>query len=352
MLPSVSESVKRLKCNDCLEILTNTYRSHESEIEPSAMRSLAGCLGEIFLSQEENNELWESGVVKKAFSLLLTLCMNDSAKVRHSAQDVVSAILEKHSRNGFVLTSRQVIRQLDILCKEFNEDAYQDVLNYLILIAKVILFISQDFYPTLFQLLLKVRSLSLPDPQLRQHQCQMVDYRALFPLEVLLNSDRYVAPELLQSIFPQLQAVATPAVGTDKDTTEYAAVLLLLCRAQLRIDLADALPAFLTVLRTVVGFFITPNAALHKSLSMFLIGFFPTLTGMVPASSSFHASPFLKMPSSRSLRSSWRRCSSASSTPGPSFSLRSPLRFGSSDRWRRRRSLRCCSSWWPFTTRP
>ena len=122
--------MKRLKCNDCLEILTNTYKSHESEIEPSAMRSLASCLGEIFLSQEETNELWESGVVKRAFSVLLTLCMNDSAKVRHSAQDAVSAILEKHSKNGFILTSRQVIRQLDILCKEFNEDAYQDVLNY------------------------------------------------------------------------------------------------------------------------------------------------------------------------------------------------------------------------------
>lgn len=325
MLPSVSESVKRLKCNDCLEILTNTYKSHESEIEPSAMRSLASCLGEIFLSQEETNELWESGVVKRAFSVLLTLCMNDSAKVRHSAQDAVSAILEKHSKNGFILTSRQVIRQLDILCKEFNEDAYQDVLNYLILIAKVVLFISPDFYPTLFQLLLKVSSFSFADPQLRQHQCPMVDYRALFPVEVLLNSDRYIAPELLQSLFSQLQAVATPATGTEKDTTEYAAVLLLLCRAQLRTDLASFLPSFLAVLRTVVDFFITPNAALHKSLSMFLIGFFPTLADIVPAFSLPHSSTSPKTPSSRSSPSSWKRCSSASSTPGRSFFLRSPL---------------------------
>lgn len=321
----MSESVKRLKCNDCLEILTNMYRSHENEMEPSAMRSLAVCLGEIFLCQEETNELWESGIVKKAFSVLLTLCMNESGKVRHSAQDTVSAILEKHSSNGFVLTSRQVIRQLDILCKEFNEDAYQDVLNYLILIAKVILFISQDFYPTLFQLLLKVSSFSLTDPQLRQHQCPMVDYRALFPIEVLLNSDRYVASELLQSFFSQLQAVATPATGTEKDTTEYTAVLLLLCRAQLRTDLADALPAFLAVLRTVVGFFITPNAALHKSLSMFLIGFFPTLANIVPFLSPPHPRTSPTTPSSRSSRSSWRRCSSASSTPGRSCFRRSPL---------------------------
>ena len=82
--------------------------------------------------------------------------MHDSGKVRRFAQEVLLQIMEAHSKNGFSITSRQVIRQLDILCKEFNEDDYHDVINYLMFISKVVLFLNHSFYPTLFQLLLKV----------------------------------------------------------------------------------------------------------------------------------------------------------------------------------------------------
>lgn len=156
VLPSVSDNVKRLKCNDCLDIFLNTYKSHQNDIEPSAVRSLVACIGEILIAQETSPELWESSIVKKSFSLLLSSCMHDSGKVRRFAQEVLLQIMEAHSKNGFSITSRQVIRQLDILCKEFNEDDYHDVINYLMFISKVVLFLNHSFYPTLFQLLLKV----------------------------------------------------------------------------------------------------------------------------------------------------------------------------------------------------
>ena len=125
-------------------------------MEPSAIRSLSSCLAEILLVQEANTELWESGIVKRAFSLLLSFCMQDNGKVRHHVQDEIMRLLQFHYERSFPVSSRQVIRQLDILCKSFNEDDFHDVINFLVFITKSCLILHGDVYPNLFSLLLKV----------------------------------------------------------------------------------------------------------------------------------------------------------------------------------------------------
>lgn len=152
----VSDNVKRLKCSDCLDILLASYKSRENEIEPSALRSLISCIGEILVAQELSPELWESGLVKRSFALILSTSMYESGKVRRCAQDIIFQIMELHFNSNFSMSSRHLVRQLDILNKEFNEDDYHDVVNYLMMVARVMLVVHNDFYPNLIQLLLKV----------------------------------------------------------------------------------------------------------------------------------------------------------------------------------------------------
>ena len=123
------------------------------------MRSLASCLTEILIVQETNKDLWESGIVKRSFALLLSFCMNDNSKVRHHVQDELMRILQFHYERAFAVSSYQILRQLDILLKSFNEDEYHDVINYLLFIAKSCLFLHNDVYPSLFSSLLKVSNL-------------------------------------------------------------------------------------------------------------------------------------------------------------------------------------------------
>ena len=120
------------------------------------MRSLASCLTEILIVQETNKELWESGIVKRSFSTLLSFCMNDNSKVRHHVQDELLRILQFHYERTFAVTSHQILRQLEILLKSFNEDDYHDVINFLLFIAKSCLVLHNDIYPSLFSSLLKV----------------------------------------------------------------------------------------------------------------------------------------------------------------------------------------------------
>ena len=108
------------------------------------------------MAQELSQELWDSSVVKRSFSLVLSSSMYESGKVRRCAQDITFHIMELHYNSNFHMSSRHLIRQLDILNKEFNEDDYHDVVNYLMLVARVILVVHHDFYPNLLQLLLKV----------------------------------------------------------------------------------------------------------------------------------------------------------------------------------------------------
>ena len=64
----------------------------------------------------------------------------------------------------------------------------------------------------------------------------MIDTRALHPLKILIESDRYLEPELITSAFTQLQALPSPVTANEKDTTEYVTVLSLLCRSLLLMD--------------------------------------------------------------------------------------------------------------------
>lgn len=112
----------------------------------------------------------------------------------------------------------------------------------------------------------------------------MIDSRALHPLKILLESDHYLESELVISTFNQLQALPSPITGNDKDTTEYITVLSLLCRSLLRMDTASYLDIFLTITKGIIAYFVTPNTGLHKSIAMFLIDFYPSLSSIVSQS--------------------------------------------------------------------
>ena len=156
ILPSISDNVLRLKCNDCLDILLNVYKTYENAMEPSSIRSLVSCICLILCKQELVNDIWESSLVKKSFNLVLSFSMHDSGKVRRYVQDSIQPLLEYHAKNGFVFSSKQIVRQLDVLCKTFNEEDYHEVIHYLVFVARICSLIHSSFYPLFFSTLLKV----------------------------------------------------------------------------------------------------------------------------------------------------------------------------------------------------
>ena len=109
----------------------------------------------------------------------------------------------------------------------------------------------------------------------------MIDTRALHPLKILIESDRYLEPELITSAFTQLQALPSPVTGNEKDTTEYITVLSLLCRSLLRMDTSAYLNVFIAITKGTIAYFLTPDMALHKSIAMFLIDFYPSLSPLI-----------------------------------------------------------------------
>lgn len=156
VLPVINENVLRLKCNDCLDILLNLYSAYSNTIEPSTLRYFISCVCIILLAQETNNELWESNIVKRSFNLILSLSMHENGKVRRYVQESVQPLMELHYNRGFTFTSRQIVRQLEVLNKAFNEEDYHEMINYLLLVAKITNFIHASLYSSLFSTLLKV----------------------------------------------------------------------------------------------------------------------------------------------------------------------------------------------------
>ena len=89
----------------------------------------------------------------------------------------------------------------------------------------------------------------------------------------------------MTTTYTQLQAVGTPATGNDKDATEYVTVLSLLCRALMQVDPETYTEMLVTITRGTLAFFLNPNAALHKGISVFLIRYYPMLSDFTfPAS--------------------------------------------------------------------
>ena len=94
----------------------------------------------------------------------------------------------------------------------------------------------------------------------------MIDTRALHPLKILIESDRYLEPELITSAFTQLQALPSPVTANEKDTTEYVTVLSLLCRSLLLMDAPTYLNTFITITKGTIAYFLTP---LFLSITIF-----------------------------------------------------------------------------------
>ena len=126
-------------------------------MEPALTRSLVLCVGSVLKAQEISNEVWESGLVRKAFSMLLSLSQQDSGSVRRALQDELRDILESHFLHGFAVTSHYLLRQLEALCRSFDGDDAQDLLNYLLVFSHLVNYLHSDSIPTLFSTLLQVR---------------------------------------------------------------------------------------------------------------------------------------------------------------------------------------------------
>ena len=150
--------MKRLKCNDCLDIFLNIYRNQENHMEPALTRSLVICVSSILKAQEISNEVWESGLVRKAFSMLLSISQQDNGSVRRTLQDELRGLLESHYNQGFTVTSHYLLRQLEGLCRSFDGEDFHELLNYLLVFSHLAPFLHSDSIPTLFSSLLQVPS--------------------------------------------------------------------------------------------------------------------------------------------------------------------------------------------------
>ena len=82
-------------------------------MEPALTRSLVLCVSSILKAQEISNEVWESGLVRKAFSMLLSISQQDNGSVRRTLQDELRGLLESHYNQGFTVTSHYLLRQLE-----------------------------------------------------------------------------------------------------------------------------------------------------------------------------------------------------------------------------------------------
>ena len=285
VLPAVSENVKRLKCNDCLDIFLNIYKNSGEQMEPAATRSLVICVNNIFCSQELNPELWESGLVRRSFTMLLSLSMHSSGKVRRAVQDELSTLMQLHSKQGFAVTSSLAVHQLEVLSRSVSDDDYQDLLSYLLLVSRISPFIHTDHLSSLFSCLLHVPLLSPSHSQLYQRHLPLLDGHALSPILTLLRSDRFIPDSLLSSAYSQLQSQPPAESSASKDIIVYVHVM---CLCSLHFAQNGDSSSLLAVLRGSLAYFATADASLHKSLSLLLMDFLPSLQTVVWIRNSDH----------------------------------------------------------------
>ena len=131
-------------------------------MEPALTRSLVICVSSILKAQEISNEVWESGLVRKAFSMLLSISQQDNGSIRRTLQDELRGLLESHYDQGFTVTSHYLLRQLEGLCRSFDGEDFHELLNYLLVFSHLVPSLHADSIPTLFSSLLQVRSPTLP----------------------------------------------------------------------------------------------------------------------------------------------------------------------------------------------
>ena len=96
---------------------------------------------------------------------------------------------------------------------------------------------------------------------------------------MLLSSDRFVADDLLSSLYSQLQSLPTPDTASSKDILEYVRVMCLCALCYLKQHNEEPLRA---VIRGVVGYFASADSAVHKAISLYLIDFFASLKTVLP----------------------------------------------------------------------
>ena len=139
-----------------MEVLLQVNKIHKKNFEPAANRSLILCICLILKAQEQKEELWKEKNVKKAFTFLLNQCINKSPKIRHAAEDEIASLMEMQQENTKKEISQQIIAFLTTLNKKYDDDSSKDITNFLSLIAKVILYVDENCYNSLFSLLLQV----------------------------------------------------------------------------------------------------------------------------------------------------------------------------------------------------
>ena len=105
-----------------------------------------------------------------------------------------------------------------------------------------------------------------------------MDYRSLRPIEIILDSTRFVADATLDATFQSLQSLPAQAIDNEKDVSEYHIVCLQLVRHYLQQQHPDCEPMFVAATK----------AALHKSLSIYLISYYASLASVVRECVSNH----------------------------------------------------------------
>ncbi len=115
-----------------------------------------------------------------------------------------------------------------------------------------------------------------------------MDYRSLRPIEIILDSTRFVADATLDATFQSLQSLPAQAIDNEKDVSEYHIVCLQLVRHYLQQQHPDCEPMFVAATKAVLACFASANAALHKSLSIYLISYYASLASVVRECVSNH----------------------------------------------------------------
>ena len=116
---------------------------------------------------------------------------------------------------------------------------------------------------------------------MRSHRCTFVDYRSLRPIEIILDSSRFVADTTIDATFQSLQSIPAQVTDNEKDVSEYHIVSLQLVRYYLQQQHNDSEAMFLSATKAVLACFASANAALHKSLSIYLISYYASLASVV-----------------------------------------------------------------------
>ena len=156
VLPLVEKKTKAAKSIDTLTVLLQLGSIHKDGLDGASLRSQIACIVMVLQSLEMKDDLWENGVVKKSFTLLLKYSIHESGKVRHQAQNELEKLFKQHSEEKFILSSQMLMTYLTNLNDMFDGKDAKDITYFLALIARLSPYLDCSVYESFLSILMKV----------------------------------------------------------------------------------------------------------------------------------------------------------------------------------------------------